>query len=204
MALSGPQRQVGGGRTPRRHPPVTAPGPASRIPKPCPRAREFTPITRTTLGRRDCVRRPRRDVVVGIHGWTSSWSSSASDQRRHGGGVLTSPAPGLGDHGGLRPRRATLWLEGMAHRPCHQGRGDLETFFHLRCRWPPAASACSSTLVFSPSRVDWIYPGDRTSSHAVRRPHRRSVFRRCADLRDSVAVLLSSERARARRIRPGP
>src|SRR6266702_6947589 len=136
---------------------VTAPGPASRIPKPVSTSPGSTPITRTPLGRRDGVEDLVGDVVVGIHGLDVVLVLERLDQPQHGGGILAFHSyRGLGDHGGLRLEHGQPFgLEGLAHR-LHfiRGRGDLENFFHRRTSVAPASSACSSTsssFDFSPS-----------------------------------------------------
>src|SRR5712691_13438939 len=110
---------------------VTAPGPASRIPKPVSTSPGSTPITRTPLGRRDGVEDLVGDVVVGIHGLDVVLLLERLDQPQHRRGLLT-----LYLHGGLRhhvhPRfdhRHPLPLERLADR-LHfiRTRGDLEHF----------------------------------------------------------------------------
>src|SRR6266568_6537482 len=82
---------------------VTAPGPASRIPKPVSTSPGSTPITRTPLGRGDGVEDLVGDVVVGIDGLDVVLLLERLDQPQHRGGVLAlHPHGGLGDHGDLR------------------------------------------------------------------------------------------------------
>src|SRR2546426_2745555 len=83
---------------------ITAPGPASRIPKPVSTSPGSTPITRTPLGRRDGVEDLVADVGVRIDGLDVVALLERLDQPQHGGGVLDfHPHPEFADHVGPRP-----------------------------------------------------------------------------------------------------
>src|SRR5438128_12268994 len=96
---------------------VTAPGPASRIPKPVSTSPGSTPITRTPLGRGDGVEDLVGDVVVGIDGLDVVLLLERLDEPQHGRGILAlHPHGGLGDHGDVRlEHRQPPRLERVAH-----------------------------------------------------------------------------------------
>src|SRR5712691_2108408 len=155
---------------------VTAPGPASRIPKPVSTSPGSTPITRTPLGRRDGVEDLVGDVVVGIDGLDVVLLLERLDQAQHGGGVLAfHPHRGLGDHGGLcLEHRHSLGLERLAHR-LHfiRGSGDLENFFHRSHVGGPGLQRLLEHLVLF--RLLAVHLDDPAPfehpGHAVRRAH---------------------------------
>src|ERR1700675_509079 len=78
---------------------VTAPGAASRTPKPVATSPGPTPITRKPLGRGDGVEDLVGNVVVGIDGLDVFLLLQRIDEPQHGGGILAlHPHGGLGDH----------------------------------------------------------------------------------------------------------
>src|SRR5713101_3694420 len=112
---------------------VTAPGAASRTPKPVATSPGSTPITRTPLGRGDGVEDLVGNVIVGIDGLDVFLLLQRLDEPQHGGGVLAlHPHGGLGDHGSFRlEHRHPLRFERVAHRLHFIRRsGDLENFSH--------------------------------------------------------------------------